>query len=164
MTASSSGSCGSAPATEAQLVAAKALVGMFYSLLVAVLLFAFNWNSVVHWELAVLFTLLTSLFAVSIGLVIGSFYHRQQDVTGLTTALLMVFIGGIFVGLVQLSVPLIVETILEWLPSTLLFHLLQNVFYQSYTWGELLPGLLTVLGVTLALFSLVVWKLGRSDR
>jgi ABC-2 type transport system permease protein len=152
------------PATEGQLVAAKALVGLFYSLLVAVLLFVFNWNSVVHWELAALFTLLTSLFSVSIGLIIGSFYQRQQDVTGLTTGLLIFIIGGIFVGLVQLSVPLIIETILKWLPSTLLFHLLQNVFYQSFSWGMLLPGLLTVIGVTLVLYSVVVWKLRRSDR
>ena len=151
------------PATEGQLVTAKALVGMFYSLLVAVLLFAFNWNNVVHWELAALFTLLTGFFSVAIGLVIGSFYQRQQDVTGLTTALLMIFIGGIFVDLVQLSVPLIVGTFLSWLPSTLLFHLLQKVFYQGYTWGELLPGLIAVVGFTALLYSLVIWKLRRSD-
>jgi ABC-2 type transport system permease protein len=152
------------PATEAQLVAAKALVGLFYTLLVALLLFGLNWNSVVHWELTVLFTLLCGLFSVSIGLVIGSLYERQQDTAGLNTALIILFVGGIFVGLVQLDVPAAVSAVLEWLPSTWLFHLLQNVFYQSYSWSELLPGLFNLIGITGLLFGAVVWKLRRSDR
>jgi ABC-type Na+ efflux pump permease subunit len=152
------------PATEAQLVAAKALVGMFYTLLVAVLLFGLNWKSVVHWELATVFTLLCGLFSVSIGLAIGSFYERQQDVSGLTTALTLLFVGGIFVGLVQLDVPAVVAAILEWLPSTWLFHLLQDVFFKSYAWGELLPGALNLAAVVLVLLGIVIWRLRRSDR
>jgi ABC-2 type transport system permease protein len=152
------------PATEAQLVAAKALVGLFYTLIVAVLLFGLNWNSVVHWELTVVFTMLCGLFAVSVGLVLGSVYQRQQDISGITTLLLVLFVGGIFVVLIQLSIPTMVGVVLDWLPSTQLFYLLQTIFYQRYTWGELLPGLLSVGGITILLYAVVVWKLRQSDR
>lgn len=152
------------PATEAQLVAAKALVGMFYTLLVAVLLFGLNWNSVAHWELTVIFTLLCGLFSVSVGLVIGSFYERQQDVSGITTALTVLFVGGVFVSLVQLDVPAAVGTFLEWLPSTWLFRLLQTVFFENYAWSELLPGLFNLLAVSFILLGTVIWQLRRSDR
>jgi ABC-2 type transport system permease protein len=152
------------PATEAQLVAAKALVGMFYTLVVSLVLFALNWQSVVHWELAVLFVVLCGLFAVSIGLALGTFYERQQDVTGLITAVMVLFLGVVFVDLVGLSVPDEIGSIITWIPSTQLFRLLQKVFFRSYIWGELLPGLLSVGGITTMLYGLVVWKLRRSDR
>jgi ABC-2 type transport system permease protein len=152
------------PATEAQLVAAKALVGMFYTLLVAMLLFGLNWNSVVHWELTAVFTVLCGLFSVSIGLVLGSIFERQQDISGITTLLLLLFISGIFISLVNLTVPAVVEVILAWLPSTRLFYLLQYVFFKSYTWGELLPSLFVVSGFTTLLYTVVVWKIRRSDR
>jgi ABC-2 type transport system permease protein len=152
------------PATEAQLVIAKALVGLFYTMVVSAFLFALNWKSVVHWELTVLFVVLCGLFAVSIGLIIGSFFERQQDVTGLITVVMILFSGAAFVRLVDLDIPTAVETILYWVPTNWLFNLLQTIFYQNYSWGELLPGLLSVGGITILLYMVAVWKVRRSDR
>jgi ABC-2 type transport system permease protein len=152
------------PATEAQLVVAKALVGLFYTMIVSAVLFALNWNSIVHWELAILFVTLCGLFAVSIGLMLGSFFERQQDVTGLITAVMILFVGAAFIRLVDLDIPAAVKTVLYWIPTNWLFNLLQTIFYQNYSWGELLPGLLSVAGITILLYVVVVWKVRRSDR
>lgn len=152
------------PATETQLVIAKAMVGLFYTGVVSAVLFGLNWNSVVHWELAVIFVTVCGLFTVSIGLVVGSFFERQQDVTGLLSAILLIFIGGPFVVLVDLGLPRWVETIFNWIPTSQLFHLLQKIFYESYAWSELLPGLLSIAGITILLYAVVAWKLRRSDR
>ena len=68
------------------------------------------------------------------------------------------------VQIMELDVPVVVESILAWLPSNWLFRLLQTVFYQSFSWGELLPGLAIVLGTTMILFGLVVWRLRQRDK
>lgn len=56
------------PARLWQVVAGKALAGLFYCLAAAVVVFAFNTRIVVHWEIAALAAVLGAAFAVAVGL------------------------------------------------------------------------------------------------
>ena len=64
------------------MVAGKALAGFFYILVTGALVFAINWADVTHWGVAVFFVVAGGVFAVALGLVMGSFLGSQQDSAG----------------------------------------------------------------------------------
>ena len=152
------------PASISQVVVGKALAGLFYVLVSAGVMFAINWAGVVHWEVALLFVLGIGVFSVGVGLVLGSFFERQQDVASLTVLLLVVFIGALFVDMLGLDMPAVVQAMLAWVPSVALAEILRFVFLESTPWVQVWTNLGSVLGISLLLYGGVVWKVRRSDR
>ena len=152
------------PASIGQVVVGKALAGLFYVLISAGVVFAINWAGVVHWEVALLFVLGIGVFSVGVGLVLGSFFERQQDVAGLTMLLLLVFIGALFVNMLDVDIPAVVQAMLPWIPSVALAEIIQFVFLESIPWGQVWSNLGSVFGISLLLYGVVVWKVRRSDR
>jgi len=152
------------PASINQVVVGKALAGLFYVIVAASVVFAINWTWVVHWDVALLFVLGIGVFSVGVGLVLGSFFERQQDVVGLTMVLLVVFIGVLFVDMLGLNIPIVVQAILPWVPSVALAGILQFVFLESTLWVKVWTNLGSVLGISFLLYAAVVWKVRRMDR
>jgi len=152
------------PASISQVVVGKALAGLFYVMVSAGVVFAINWAGVVHWEVVLLFVLGTGVFSVGVGLVLGSFFDRQQDVVGLTMLLIVVFIGALFANMLNLDIPAVVQAMLPWVPSVALAEIIRFVFLENVSWGETLANLGGVLGISTLLYALVVWKVRRSDR
>ena len=77
------------PASYVDLVAGKALVGLFYTLLVAILLFALNDGLRGNVLLAAVATLLGSLLLVETGLLLGSMFRTTTQVNGWSTVILL---------------------------------------------------------------------------
>ena len=152
------------PASRGQVVAGKALAGSFYILVTAIVVFAINWKGVVHWDLVILFVIAAGVFTVATGLVLGSFFSRQQEVTGLSMFILLVFIGSIFIQLMNLDIPVFVGSILPWVPSVALAEIIQLVFVKDFQWSQIWLNLMRLLVVSVPLYILVVWKISRSDR
>jgi ABC-2 type transport system permease protein len=152
------------PASISQVVVGKALAGLFYVIVSAGVVFAINWTGVVHWDVVLLFVLSIGVFSVGVGLVLGSFFERQQDVIGLTMLLLLVFIGAMFVDMFGLTVPDVVQAMLPWIPSVALAEIIQFVFLENVPWGDTLANLGIVLGISALLHAIVVWKVGQLDR
>jgi ABC-2 type transport system permease protein len=152
------------PASTGQVVAGKALAGLFYVLVAGTVVFAVNWSAAVHWEVAALCVLISGLFAVGVGLVLGSFFESQQEVTGWTALLLVLLTGSTFVVALQLQVPALVQTILPWVPSVALAELFRSVFVEHTAWGELWSKLGAVLLISALLYAIVIWQVRRSDR
>jgi ABC-2 type transport system permease protein len=152
------------PASIAQVVAGKALAGLFYIVGTASVVFAINWAGVVHWEVVLLFVLGIGVFGVGVGLVLGSFFERQQDLAGLTMLLLVVFIGALFVNMLDVDIPAVVQAIIPWVPSVALAEIIRFVFLESTPWVQVWTNLGSVLGISLLLYGVVVWKVRRSDR
>jgi len=152
------------PASISQVVVGKALAGLFYVLVSAGVVFAINWAGVVHWEVVLLFVLGMGVFGVGVGLVLGSFFERQQDVTGLTMLLLVVFIGALFINMLDMNVPAVVQAMLPWVPSVALAKIIRFVFLENVPWGEALANLGSVIGISTLLYAVVVWQVRRSDR
>ncbi len=152
------------PASIGQVVVGKALAGLFYVLVSAGVVFAINGSGVVHWEVALLFTLGIGLFSVGVGLALGSFFDRQQDVTGIMMLLLVFFIGALFVDMLDMDMPAIVQAIVPWVPSVGLAKLIQFAFLEQVPWTDVFVNLGSVTGISLLVYALVVWKVRRSDR
>jgi ABC-2 type transport system permease protein len=152
------------PASISQVVMGKALAGLFYVIVSASVVFAINWNWVVHWEVALLFVLGIGVFSVGVGLVLGSFFERQQDVIGLTMVLLVFFIGALFVDMLSLDIPVVVQGMLPWVPSVALAEIIRFVFLESTSWNQVWKNMGSVLGISILLYGVVVWKVRQLDR
>jgi hypothetical protein len=146
------------------VVVGKALAGLFYVMVAAGVVFAINWAGVVHWEVVLLFVLGIGVFSVGVGLVLGSFFERQQDVVGLTMLLIVIFIGALFVNMLGLDIPVVVQSMLPWVPSVALAEIIRFVFLENIPWEEAMVKLGSVLAISAPLYAVVVWKVRRSDR
>jgi ABC-type multidrug transport system permease subunit len=152
------------PASAGMVVVGKALAGLFYILVTAGVVFAINWAGVVHWEIAALFAIVSGLFCVALGLVLGSFYERQQEIIGLTMILLVVLVGALFISAMELEIPAFIQAIIPWVPSVALSDILQFSYLESAPWGQLWQSLGSLMGFSILLYTLVIWKVRRSDR
>jgi len=152
------------PASISQVVVGKALTGLFYVIVSAGVVFVINWTGVVHWDMALLFVIGIGVFSVGVGLVLGSFYERQQDVVGLTMLLLVVFIGAMFIDMLELDIPVVIQTMLPWIPSVALSENIRFIFLENVPWVEALVNLGVVFGTSTVLYAIVVWKVRMMDR
>jgi ABC-2 type transport system permease protein len=152
------------PASISQVVVGKALAGLFYILVTAGVVFAINWAGVVHWEVVLLFMLGIGVFSVGLGLVLGSFFERQQDVVGLTMLLIVVFVGSMLVDMLDLELPAFIRAIVPWVPSTELADMLRFVFVERAPWAVIWTDLGGAMAISLLLYAVVIWKVRRSDR
>ena len=152
------------PASIGQVVVGKALAGLFYILVTAVVIFAISWAEVIHWDMVVLFVIGSGLFSVAVGLVLGSLYEKQQDMVGWMTALLLLLVGAIFVKMLGMELPVLVESVLPWVPSVALAEINRAAFSEVVPVPQVLMDLGIVLTVSLPLYALVIWKVRRSDR
>jgi ABC-2 type transport system permease protein len=152
------------PASIGQVVIGKALAGSFYILVTAVMIFAISWVDVTHWGMVMLFVLSGGIFSVAMGLVMGSFFEKQQDIVGWMTALLLLLVGTIFVYMLGVELPAIVESILPWMPSVALAEICHAAFSETVPTTQVLTNLWIVLTISLPLYVLIIWKVRRSDR
>jgi ABC-2 type transport system permease protein len=152
------------PASISQVVISKALAGLFYILVTAAVIFAISWVDVIHWSIVLQFVIAGGIFSVAVGLVLGSFFDKQQDVAGWVTVLMVVFIGAIFVKMIGLELPAILESILPWLPPVALAEICRAAFAEDVSMSQAALNLGIVLAASLPLYALVIWKVRRSDR
>jgi ABC-2 type transport system permease protein len=152
------------PASIGQVVAGKALAGFFYILVTGGIMLAINWADIVHWDVVILFVMGGGLFAVAVGLLLGSFFSNPQDTTGWVGVLLLVFIGTIFVKMLGVELPAVFRVILPWVPSVALAEVCRAAFSESVSLSRLMSNLGIVLAISLPLYGLVVWKVHRSDQ
>jgi ABC-2 type transport system permease protein len=152
------------PANITQVVIGKALAGLFLVLVAAAVVFAATWTSIIAWPYAVVFTLATAIFSVGVGLVLGSFFERPQDATGVTVLLVVLFIGSILADALGLSMPVWAQTAVSWIPSVALSKIFQYAFYQNLPLADFWSNLWIVASVSAVLYGVVIWKVARSDR
>lgn len=152
------------PASAGEVVAGKALAGLFYILVTAGVVFAINWSGVVHWKIAALFAIVSGMFCVALGLVLGSFYERQQEIVGLTMILLVVLVGALFINAMDLEIPAFIQALLPWMPSVALSDILQLSYLEIVPSDQLWQSLGSLFGFSILLFALVIWKVRRLDK
>jgi hypothetical protein len=152
------------PASIGQVVIGKALAGSFYILVTAVMIFAISWAEVVHWDMAILFVIGGGFFSVSVGLMIGSFFDKQQDMVGWVTALLLILVGAVLVKMLGMVLPALVESILPWVPSVALAEICHAAFSEIVPTARVWANMGSVLAISLLLYVIVIWKVRRSDR
>jgi ABC-2 type transport system permease protein len=152
------------PASIGQVVIGKALAGSFYILVTAVMIFVISWADVVHWDMVMLFVIGGGVFSVAVGLVLGSFFTKQQDMVGWMTGLLLLLVGATMVKMLGVELPALMENILPWVPSVALAEICRAAFSETVSVTRVLNDLWIILFISLLLYAIVIWKVRRSDR
>lgn len=151
------------PASPGQVVLGKALAGLFYVLAVGGLALALNWAYVVNWVLALFAFMGYALFAVGLGLVLGSWIKSPQQLAIATLVLLpLLVVPSVF--FMEPAVKAGVRGVLRWFPSAALASLFRFSCSTGVTVAQVWPNVAVVVASIAAVFGLVIWKVRRSDR
>jgi ABC-2 type transport system permease protein len=153
------------PASAGQVVIGKALAGMVYGVLAAAAIYAFNLPIVVHWEWAVLAVVSGSLFAVGIGLLMGSIFDNQTNLNlWLGITIFALIIPVIFGTVLSAGLSEFWQGIMPWIPTVALADLFRVSFAGQVPLNQTLLNLGIVFAMTAVLYMLVIWHVRQTNR
>ncbi len=152
------------PARSSHLVIAKALTGLFYCLIAAVAILAINASLVLHWGLAVTAVILSSLFAVSVGLLLGSLVGAKPVLPMWSMVVLTVLLLPLFLAIMKDLLPSVATTIMAWIPTVTLSRVLRGAFSRDLAFMTFGVELLVVAACIAVLMGCVAWIVQRSER
>jgi ABC-2 type transport system permease protein len=150
------------PARPAEVVAGKALTGLFYSLLVSGLLIGLNRGWVGNWPVTILALLLGALFSVEVGLLMGGFFRTTMQVNTWASFVMLGLMAPSWFTIVVLPTPL--DQIVRFLPTYYLTQALGLSLAGEASLARVGGHLAVLLGGGMAAFAAVVWTLRREDR
>lgn len=153
------------PARSGHVVTGKAIAGLVYCLIGAVVIFAFNAALIVQWGFAILAAVLGALLAVAIGLLFGVTLQTLQSLRMWTiVGVVPLFVLPVAVAFMAMDLPLAVNAAVRWFPSVGLSRLFIMSMTDSAPFAEWGPDIALVLGTTAIILAVVVWRIRRSDR
>ncbi len=152
------------PANAGKVTLAKALTGLFYSLLCAGVAFAINRSLITHWGLAIVAAICGSLFTVALGLLLGSLLESRQQLMIWAWVLFIPLLFPVFLSIMTDLLPENVIRVVNWVPTVALTKVLRVSFSDNAALPEFGPPLVLVSGCALALLTVVAWVVRRADR
>jgi ABC-2 type transport system permease protein len=152
------------PARSSHLVIAKALMGLSYCLIAATAVLVVNASLVLHWGLAIAAVLLSSLFAVAVGLLIGSLVEAKPVLPMWLMVALTMFLLPLFLAILKDLMPAAVRTIVDWIPTVTLGRMLRASFSRDLAAVAISLELVVVVACTALVLAGVAWIVRRSDR
>jgi ABC-2 type transport system permease protein len=151
------------PASLKQVIAGKALVGLFYSLLPALLIMLLYHYLFVHWGVALLAVFLISALAVSVGLLLGILADSPTSASMWGSLLLLLMIGSGLLKLFGLDLPPAAQSAVDWLPGSAMLELFSisqaGDFPPSMLWLNM-SAMLAAIAVVLVLLA---WRVRRME-
>jgi ABC-2 type transport system permease protein len=152
------------PASISQVVVGKALAGFFYILVTSAIVYIIYWTGVVHWGLTLLFVLASGLFSVALGLTFGMIFNSQQEMTGWLSLTLIVITGSIFIVLIGLDMPDLIETLIKFIPSVALAKIFWASFSTQAEINQVWMNMTIVVVFSVILYGFIIWKVRQLDR
>jgi ABC-2 type transport system permease protein len=150
------------PTGPLEVVAGKALTGLFYSFLIAAILIGLNQGWQGTWPVTVLAILLGSLFIIAVGLILGSAFNNIHQVNTWSSIIMIALMIPSWLG--PISMPSYLEAIFRLVPtyymSGSITRSLSGQATLANSWGDLsiLAGSMLVAG------AFVVWIMNRKAR
>jgi ABC-type Na+ efflux pump permease subunit len=151
------------PASPGQVVLGKALAGFFYILIIGGLALVMYSRYIVNWIMALTAFLGYALFAVGLGLAMGSFLKSMKQV-GIWILVLALFLVVPPLFYMEYNLKAGIRAVLTWLPSSALASLFRFSLSTGVTPAQVWPNLTVAVVSIMAVFGLVIWKVRRSDR
>jgi ABC-2 type transport system permease protein len=152
------------PASAAHIIAAKALTGMIYTLIVLFIALAFNWSLIQHAWLFLLAGMLGALFSISLGILLGLGIETRQQLILWAWVALIPLLLPVMLSLMDDLFPNWLILIFKWIPTSALFRAFRTSMVAAFS-AEYYAPQLVCLVVGAALFFLVdIWLIRRLDR
>ncbi len=134
------------PASRGQMVLGKAFAGLFFCLLAIAVVFIFNTALIVHWEVAFLTAVAGALFAVAVGLLMGSLLANKQQMTFWTWVLFVPLIFPVFFSITTNLFPAGFLAVIQWLPTVAMSEAFRVSFSEVAPLSAYAPELMIILG------------------
>jgi ABC-2 type transport system permease protein len=151
------------PATPGNVVIGKALAGLLYCLVVGSIVLVIYANLVTHWWLAILMLVAGSLFAVSLGLLLGTVIELQSQVKLWTFIIYQPLLLPVFLVIIADILPQPLLTAFEWIPTVAWSTALQVSFAESTPVNSYALPLALLIASTLVLLAATTWFVQRSE-
>jgi ABC-2 type transport system permease protein len=152
------------PASAGNLVAGKAIVGLFYCLLAAsISLLFFHWL-IIHWWLAVLAVVIGALFAISLGLWLGIIIESRAQLSMWAWVFILPLLLPLFLSLMARLLPDTLIQVMQFIPTVVLLNLLRTSYSTAIPWGNTLLMLAWLSAWAGAGLLLVTWLVRRQAR
>ncbi|MBN1579530.1 MAG: ABC transporter permease [Anaerolineae bacterium] len=151
------------PANATQVVVGKAVVGLFYGLATAAAALLVNCTLVVHWGTAILTALIGLFLSVAIGLAMGTFFERKQQVSSWGMLIFSILLIPVFLNAIEPILPKIVQILFGWMPAAALAATFRLSFSNGATPVQVAAKLAIPLVTALIALTVVAWQIRRSD-
>lgn len=152
------------PASVRQMVLGKALAGLFYCMLAAIVVLSVNWMYIVSWVLVVLSALCALLFSVGMGLLAGSFCENKQQLMVWSLIPAQILLVPVFLMGMEPILPDALRAAISWIPTVAQAELFRYAFSAGAPFIQVLASLSIALVAALLILALVAWRIGRWDR
>ena len=152
------------PSRASHVVIAKALTGLFYCLVAIGVTIGVNYNLIANMPLALLTAFFGSLFAVSLGLLLGTALENRQQLILWAWVLLVPLMLPMMLSLLDDLLPTLLLRIFEWVPTVVIFRLFRAGFTNLSDWGTWLVLLVYLFLWAVGVLFIVGWLLRRQDR
>lgn len=147
------------PAGPADIAAGKALAGMCYAMIAALIILTLNEGWQGQWLLTLLAAVLGALFIIFIGLLMGSWFNTTNQVNTWSSIILLLLLIPSWAGMLQL--PAALEAIFRFIPTYYLGEVITLAVSSQATWDNVALSLLVMSLSTVVAFALVVWRIQR---
>ena len=123
-----------------------------------------NHALVVRWGMAILTALIGLLLSVTMGLAMGVFFQRKQQLNSWGMGIFTVILGPMFLNVIEPILPKALQAVFNWVPTVTLV----KAFRFSFSRGATPLQIASNLGITAAsavlVLALVVWRVRQMDR
>lgn len=147
------------PAGPADIIAGKALAGMFYALIAALIILTLNEGWQGQWPLTLLVVVLGALFIILIGLLMGSWFSTTNQVNTWSSIIMLLLLIPSWGGMLQL--PASLEAIFQFIPTYHLGEVIGLAIGHQATWDNVALSLFVLSFSIVVAFALVVWRIQR---
>ena len=152
------------PASSGQVVAGKALAGLFYCLALTGLILLINQAVIVQWGLAILTALVNMLLAVALGLALGVFFDRRQPLNMWGMTIMTIILIPVFLNILEPVLPESLRDVFNWTPGMALAKVFRFSFSRGATPAQIAANLGLALGCAVPIFAAIAWKIRCSYR
>ncbi len=150
------------PAGVAEVVAAKALTGMVYGLLIAGILLAMNSGWEGNWPVTVLAVFLGGLLMIGVGLLMGAFFRTTPQVNTWSTVVMLGLMLPSWLGITGPDSAL--EKASSLMPTAFLVKVMRLSLAGEASLSQVWDELALILLVIGLVYAGVVWILKRQER
>lgn len=152
------------PASSLHIIAAKAFTGLIYTMVsygIGLIVFRMI---IVHWGLALLAGFLGSMFAVSLGLLLGLLVDTRQQLTLWAWVGLVPLFLPMMLSFMDDLLPTEVIQIFKWVPSSTLMRAIRSSMVGVPPLEYYLPQLAVLLLSAVLVFVVDIWLVHRLDQ
>jgi len=144
------------PANVGDVLVGKMIAGVVFGLAAMAVALALNGVVVVHWGLALLITVVGTLFSVGIGLLLGTLFELKQQLTLWGFLAMNILLLPVFLSIMTDLLPKVLIEIFQWIPSVALSWVFRVSFAENIPTGPVVLRLGAVLVSTAILYA-AVW-------